>query len=93
MENLNDKEKQELEKLRKQHEKKLKRQNEYASANYDRIAFVLPKGSREKIREYYREKGLESLADIFKYLLKQDGFVLDGENEQNTPDFGNMLFM
>lgn len=76
MDDLNEKEKKELEKLRRQKEKKLKRQNEYAAAYYDRIAFVLPKGSREKIRAYYAEKGLESLADIFKYLLEKDGFTL-----------------
>lgn len=75
MEGLTDNERNELEKLRKQKEKKLKRQNEYAAANYDRIAFVLPKGSRDRIREHYNSLGLESLADIFKYLLKKDGCI------------------
>lgn len=76
MEGLTDSERNELEKLRRQKEKKLKRQNEYAAANYDRIAFVLPKGSRDEIRKHYKNLGLESLADIFKYLLEKDGCQL-----------------
>lgn len=89
MDNLTEKERIELEKLRKQKEKKLKRQNAYAAENYDRIAFVLPKGSRDKIREHYKPLGLDSLADIFKHLLKQDGFILDSSDDSSASDQEN----
>ena len=65
-----------LEKLEKQKQKQLARQAEFFKNNYDRIAFVLPKGSREKIRDFFKPQGLESLADIFKYLLKKEGLKL-----------------
>lgn len=87
---MDDKQIKRLEKLEKQKKKQLERQKKFASENYDRIAFVLPKGSREKIRDFYRTKGLESLADIFKYLLKQDGFILEDGNPETTQE--NHLF-
>lgn len=73
---MTEQEQKEFDKLKRQKEKQLTRQNQFFAANYDRIAFVLPKGSREKIRQHYKQKGLDSLADIFKYLLTLDGFQL-----------------
>ena len=73
MSDINEKQLARLEKLEKQKQKQLSRQADYFKNNYDRIAFVLPKGSREKIRDYFKLQGLESLADIFKYLLEKEG--------------------
>lgn len=73
MSDINEKQLARLEKLEKQKQKQLSRQADYFKNNYDRIAFVLPKGSREKIRDYFKPHGLESLADIFKYLLEKEG--------------------
>lgn len=91
MDNLTDKERARLEKLEKQKQKQLDRQKNYFAANYDRIAFVLPKGTRDKIRDYYSPRGLESLADIFKYLLEKDGFKIDddgaGAGSATIPDY------
>ncbi len=69
--------KKELELLRARRDKQLKRQNDYARANYDRIAFVSKKGTRETIRQHYEKQGFKSLADYFLTLAKKDGCPLD----------------
>lgn len=79
---MTDQEQKELEKLRKQKQKQLKRQNEYAAANYDRIAFVAKKGDRDIIREHYTKKGYKSLAEYFLTLAKKDGCQIAGTDEK-----------
>lgn len=81
---MDDIEKKELELLRARRDKQLKRQNEYARNNYDRIAFVTKKGTREKIRQHYEKKGFSSLADYFLTLAKADGCPIDPQEKGQT---------
>ena len=72
MDVLTDKEKKELEKLRKQKEKQLKRQNEYIKNNYDRFGFALPKGQKAIIENHYKSRGYKNITDYIKALIETD---------------------
>lgn len=70
MNDLNDKAL--FEKLKAQKEKQLKRQNNYIKNNYDRIAFVIPKGQKAVIEEKARKTGFSSVNDYIKSLIETD---------------------
>ena len=74
---MTDQELLQFEKLKAQKAKQLKRQNEYAKENYDRIAFTTKKGYREVIRKHYLQAGYTSLADYFISLAIQDGCPIE----------------
>ena len=86
---MTDQEQKEYEKLKAQKSKQLKRQNEYARENYDRIAFTTKKGQRDIIRNFYTQKGYKSLADYFLTLAKKDGCPID---QDITPEPENINF-
>ena len=65
----------EYEKLKAQKEKQLKRQNEYMKNNYDRIALLLPKGSREKIQLTAINKGYKTITDYIRGLIEKDSAI------------------
>lgn len=44
--------------------------NEYNRENYDRITIMMPKGTREKLKEIARERG-ESVNALVSALLKE----------------------
>lgn len=72
MENLTDKERAEFEKLRKQKQKQLKRQNEYVKQNYDRIGLAIPKGQKAIIENRAKEKGFKTITEYLKALIDSD---------------------
>ena len=72
MENLNDIERARLEKLEKQRKKQLARQNNYIKNNYDRIAFVIPKGQKDIIAARAAALGFKNIADYIKELITSD---------------------
>lgn len=61
-----------LEKFEKQKKKQLERQNKYMQEKYDRIALLLPKGSREKISNKAAEKGYKNITEYLKSLIDAD---------------------
>lgn len=61
-----------LEKFEKQKKKQLERQNKYMQEKYDRIALLLPKGSREKISNKAAEKGFKNITEYLKSLIDAD---------------------
>lgn len=69
---MDDKIIQEYEKLKKQKEKQLKRQNEYNKINYDRITILLPKGQKAALEEIAKNRGFKSVTDYIKVLIDQD---------------------
>lgn len=69
---MDDKILKEYEKLKAQKEKQLKRQNEYMKNNYDRIALLLPKGSREKLTEKAAAAGFKTITEYIKALIEKD---------------------
>ena len=69
---MDDQELQELEKLRTQKEKQLKRQNNYIKNNYDRIGIALPKGQKAKIENRMQALGFKSITEYIKYLIDND---------------------
>lgn len=69
---MDDKIIREYEKLKAQKEKQLKRQNEYMKNNYDRIALMLPKGSREKLTEKAAAAGFKTITEYIKALIEND---------------------
>lgn len=69
---MDDKMLKEYEKLKAQKEKQLKRQNEYMKNNYDRIALLLPKGSREKLTEKAAAAGFKTITEYIKALIEND---------------------
>ena len=72
---MDDQQLKEYEKLKAQKEKQLKRQNEYIKNNYDRIALLLPKGSREKLTEKAAAAGFKTITEYIKSLLEKDGVL------------------
>lgn len=84
MDNLTEKERAELEKLRKQKEKQLKRQNEYVKQNYDKIGLAVPKGQKAIIENRAKEKGFKNITEYLKALINQDASTAAGTDpEQN----------
>ena len=69
---MDDKMIKEYEKLKAQKEKQLKRQNEYMKNNYDRIALLLPKGSREKLTKKAAAAGFKTITEYIKALIEND---------------------
>ena len=61
-----------LEKLEKQKKKQLDRQNNYIKNNYDRIAFVIPKGQKEKITARAAALGYKNITEYIRALLDKD---------------------
>lgn len=61
-----------FEKLKAQKQKQLNRQNKYIKANYDRIAFVIPKGQKAIIEERAKTTGFSSVNDYIKSLINRD---------------------
>lgn len=45
--------------------------NEYASNNYDRISLVVPKGDKERIKEYAESRG-EKINGYINRLIAED---------------------
>lgn len=43
--------------MRASEEKQYKRQNEYNAANYDRVTIMLPKGSKDRLKEQAQKSG------------------------------------
>lgn len=43
--------------MRAAEEKQYKRQNEYNAANYDRVTIMLPKGSKDRLKEQAQKSG------------------------------------
>jgi len=72
MDVLTDQQKKEFEKLRKSHEKQLKRQNEYIKNNYDRFGFALPKGQKAIIENHYKSRGFKNITEYIKALIEND---------------------
>lgn len=69
---MTDQEQKEYKKLKAQKEKQLKRQNEYMKNNYDRIALLLPKGSREKLTKKAAAAGFKTITEYIRNLIEQD---------------------
>ena len=61
-----------LEKFKAQKKKQLKRQNEYMMNKYDRIALLLPKGSRAELEKRMTEKGYKTITEYLKALIDND---------------------
>lgn len=56
---------------------KVKYDNEYIKANYDRISLLTPKGSREKLKAEAKKHGLDSVsALVIRALEKAYGINL-----------------
>ena len=72
---MDDQQLTEYEKLKAQKEKQLKRQNDYAKQNYDRIGFVLPKGYKSKLETAAGAKGFKNISEYIKSLLEKDGVL------------------
>lgn len=70
MDDINDKKL--FEKLKAQRKKQLDRQNNYIRQNYDRIAFVIPKGQKAIIEERAKTAGFSSVNDYIKALIAKD---------------------
>lgn len=51
-------------------------QKEYKKGKYDRIALEVPKGKREEIKEYARNKGFKLNAYIKKLIQEDSGIDL-----------------
>lgn len=62
----------EYEKLKKQKEKQLKRQNAYNKENYERFGIVVEKGMKDKIKEHYIAKGYKNFNSYIVQLIKND---------------------
>ena len=61
--------------MRAAEEKQYKRQNAYNSAKYDKIGLMLPKGSKEKIKEAAAKKGVSVNAFITEIIKKEIDFL------------------
>lgn len=61
-----------LAKYKAQKKKQLKRQNEYMMNKYDRIALLLPKGSRTELEKRMTEKGYKTITEYLKALIDND---------------------
>lgn len=46
--------------------------NNFAKENYDRVLLVLPKGKKNEITKYYREKGYKSFNQYINTLIEND---------------------
>lgn len=57
-----------------------KYKNDFAKKNYDRIALNVPKGMKQKIEEYRKQKGYKSLNDYINEVIREDMY----ENNKNT---------
>lgn len=58
-------------KVREAEKKQYNRQNAYNSAKYDKIGLMLPKGSKEKIKQAAEEKNLSVNAWITELIRKE----------------------
>lgn len=57
--------------MREAEEKQYKRQNKYNAVKYDKIGLMLPKGSKEKIKQAAEEKGVSVNAWITELIRKE----------------------
>ena len=57
--------------MRESEKKQYNRQNAYNSAKYDKIGLMLPKGSKEKIKQAAEEKGVSVNAWITELIKKE----------------------
>lgn len=57
--------------MRAAEEKQYKRQNAYNAAKYDKIGLMLPKDSKEKIKQAAEEKGVSVNAFITELIKKE----------------------
>lgn len=57
--------------MREAEEKQYKRQNEYNAVKYDKIGLMLPKGSKDKIKQAAEEKGVSVNAWITELIRKE----------------------
>lgn len=51
-----------------------KYQNEYKKKNYDRISFDIPKGKRDELKEYAKNKNMK-VNEYIKYLITKDSGI------------------
>lgn len=51
---------------------KVKYNDEYNKANYDRCIFNVPKGKKEIITNHYKSRGYKSLNDYINTLINKD---------------------
>lgn len=61
-----------LEKKAAQHEKRLKRQNEYNKDNYIRYTVLVRKDSGIDLKEIARQKGFSSVSAYLLHLIEKD---------------------
>lgn len=59
---------------------KMKYDNDYQKENYDRIILNVKKGEKDKIKEYAKIKGYESMNQYINSLIRQD---MNGEGALN----------
>lgn len=55
-----------------QKRKQLNRQSEWEKENIERVAFIVPKGERDKIKEHALNKGYESTTAYLRDLVNKD---------------------
>lgn len=63
---------QEYEKLKKQKQKQLDRQNRYNAEKYDRFNIVMDKGDHERVKAAAKTAGAESVSAYIKALIYAD---------------------
>ena len=56
----------------RQKKKQLSRQSEWEKENIERVAFLVPKGDRDKIKEHAKNKGYESTNAYLCDLVNKD---------------------
>lgn len=57
--------------MREAEEKQYRRQNKYNAAKYDKIGLMLPKGSKEKIKEAAAKKNISVNALLTEIIKKE----------------------
>lgn len=46
--------------------------NQFTKENYDRLSIITPKGTKEPLKDYYKEMGYKSLNDYVMQLIQKD---------------------
>jgi predicted HTH transcriptional regulator len=83
---MTEEEKNRLDKLEQQRKKQLKRQNNYMMEKYDRIALLLPKGSRQELEKRMTEKGFKTVTEYLKDLIEKDKKTAAGTDREQKPE-------
>lgn len=82
---MDNKEREELEKYRKQKERQYERQNRYARENYDRVGCTVSKGRKADIERAARARGYRSVSAYIVALIDRDISELDGDTAPAAP--------